>query len=298
MHVANRWLIVALAAAGTPAAAQDREVQITRTHVAGGVYMLQGSGGNIGLSIGPDGAFLIDDQFAPLTPQILASVSEVTKRPVRFVVNTHWHFDHTGGNENLGEAGAIIVAHENVRRRMSTEQFMEALDRRVPASPEAALPVVTFADAMTFHWNGDEIRVVHVAPAHTDGDSFVHFRKANVIHAGDVYFNGAYPFIDVSSDGSLQGTIEAVSLILKAADEDTKIIPGHGPLSDVASLRDYHRMLIAVNGRIRRLVDDGRSRKEVIDARPTADFDEAWGGGFMSPDRFVGIAYDGIMRRR
>ncbi|MCP4249053.1 MAG: MBL fold metallo-hydrolase, partial [bacterium] len=220
-------IIVAIAAGTAPAGAQDLEdVEIETTKVAENLYMLVGAGGNIGLSVGPDGAFLIDDQFAPLTEKITAAIKAVTEAPIRFVVNTHWHFDHTGGNENLGKAGAVIVAHENVRRRMSTEQFIAAFDRRVPASPPGALPVITFADAVTFHLNGDELHVFHVAPAHTDGDSIVHFRKANVLHLGDTFFDGMYPFIDVSAGGSIAGMIEAVDRALKLCDDKTKIIPG------------------------------------------------------------------------
>jgi cyclase len=151
----------------------------------GGVYMLTGSGGNIGLSVGDDAAFVVDDQFAPLTPKILAAIATVTSKPVRFVVNTHWHFDHTGGNENMGKTGAVLVAHDNVRKRMSTDQFIEFFKRAEPAAPRGALPIVTFNDSTTFHLNGDDIVAFHVQPAHTDGDVVVHFTKANVIHMGE-----------------------------------------------------------------------------------------------------------------
>ena len=182
------------------------------------------------MSVGKSGTYLIDDQYAPLSDKILAAIKAITPDPVRFVVNTHWHGDHTGGNENMGKAGALLVAHENVRRRMSTEQFMAAMGRKIPPSPEEALPVVTFTDAMTFHWNGDEIRVYHVPPAHTDGDSIVHFVKADVVHMGDIFFNGGYPFIDTSSGGRVDGVIEAADRVLAGIGEKTRIIPGHGPL--------------------------------------------------------------------
>ena len=262
--------------------------------VANGIFMLTGAGGNIGLSVGDDAAFVIDDQFAPLTKKILAAIAEKTDRQVRFVINTHWHGDHTGGNENMGQAGAIIVAHENVRKRMSTEQFIEAFDARVPPSPAAALPVVTFADSITFHWNGDDIRVFHVGPAHTDGDSVIHFQKANVIHAGDTFFNGLYPFIDSSSGGSIDGMIAAAELVLAIADEKTKIIPGHGPLCQKAQLQASYDMLVVARDRIRKLMDEGNTRDEVIAAKPTADLDEEWGGGFLQPDVWVGIVFDGL----
>ena len=271
-------------------------VRIEAVPVADGIFMLTGSGGNIGLLVGDDAAFVIDDQFAPLTKKILAAIAEKTDQPVRFVINTHWHGDHTGGNENMGQAGAIIVAHENVRKRMSTEQFIEAFDTRVPPSPEAALPVVTFADSIMFHWNGDDIRVFHVGPAHTDGDSVIHFQKANVIHAGDILFNGFYPFIDASAGGGIDGMITATEQILAMADENTKIIPGHGPLCKKAELQASHDMLVVARDRIRKLMDEGNTRDEVIAAKPTADLDEEWGGGFLQPDVWVGIVFDGLAK--
>ena len=271
-------------------------VQIETVKVSENVYMLVGSGGNIGLSIGEDGAFMIDDQFAPLTEKILVAVHKLTDEPVRFLVNTHWHGDHVGGNENMGKAGAIIVAHENVRERMSTENFMEAFNRTVPASPKAALPIVTFADAVTIHWNGDDVHVLHVDPAHTDGDSIIHFRNANVLHMGDTFFKGMYPFIDVSSGGSIDGVIAAADTALTLCNEKTKIIPGHGELADADDLRAYRDVLQAVRDRVRSLVDAGKTRDEVIAAKPSAKFDADWGGGFMQPDVWVGIVYDGMTK--
>ena len=296
MSLRYRVPILAVAVlAAAPAFSQIAEdVVIEATRVAGNVSMITGRGGNIGLCVGDDGAFLIDDQYAPLTEQILATVAELTPEPVRFVVNTHWHGDHTGGNENLGEAGAIIVAHENVRKRLSTDQFMAAFDRTVPASPEGALPVITFNDSVTFHWNDDEIHVIHVKPAHTDGDAIIHFREANVIHMGDVFFNGMYPFIDVSAGGRIAGVIKAADQALKLANDRTRIIPGHGELSGVAELRAYRAMLQTVHDRVQALIADGRSRDEVIAAKPTRDLDDQWGGGFMKPDQWVGIVYDSM----
>jgi len=289
--------LTALLALTAPALAQVAEdVVVEATPIAGNVHMITGRGGNIGLSVGDDGAFLIDDQFAPLTGQILAAVAELTPQPVRFVINTHWHFDHTGGNENLGKAGAIIVAHENVRKRLSTDQFMAAFDRTVPASPPGALPVITFTDSVTFHWNDDEIRVIHVRPAHTDGDAIIHFRKANVIHTGDLYFNGMYPFIDAGAGGRIAGMVAAVDRVLELTDDRTRIIPGHGELSGVAELRAYRGMLKTVHDRVRKLIDEGKSRDAVIAARPTHDLDEKWGRGFMQPDTWVGIVYDSMVR--
>ena len=187
--------IVALTSGPLPAQQDMQDVEIMTTHVAGGIYMLQGRGGNLGLSIGEDGAFLVDDQFAPLTEKIIAAIRAVTDQPVQFVFNTHWHGDHTGGNENLGKAGALIVAHENVRKRLNPAEFRELVGRSQQAPPDA-LPVITFTDQVTFHWNGETIHAIHVPPAHTDGDALVHFVGANVVHMGDLFFNGRYPFID------------------------------------------------------------------------------------------------------
>jgi glyoxylase-like metal-dependent hydrolase (beta-lactamase superfamily II) len=248
----------------------------------------------MGLSIGEDGAYLIDDQYAPLTEKILAAVKELTPDPVRFVINTHWHGDHTGGNENMGDAGALLVAHEYVRRRMAAGTFMEAFDRQVEPAPEGALPVVTFTDAITFHWNGEEIRAFFVGPAHTDGDSIIHFVKADVFHMGDTLFNGMYPFIDVSSGGRIDGMIAAADRVLKVATEKTRLIPGHGPLATKADLQAYRDMLAQVRDRVAKLKAEGKSAEEVVAAKPTADFDEKWGGGFMEPDVWVGLVYQSM----
>ena len=272
--------------------AQDfDDVQIEVVDIAGGIHMLLGSGGNIGVSAGADGVFLVDDQFAPLTDKIRAAVRGITDGPLRFVLNTHWHGDHTGGNENLGKAGVLIVAHENVRERMSVDQFMEAFNRTVPAAPEKALPVVTFTDAVTFYLNGDEIRAFHVPAAHTDGDALVHFRRANVVHMGDTFFNGRYPFVDLASGGSVGGVVDVAELALAIIDGETKVIPGHGPLGDKASLRAYRDMIVAVRSRVSRAVDQGQSIEQVLASKPTADFDGEWRG---NAERFVRIVYDDL----
>jgi len=283
--------------AALPAVAQQQDfskVEVKAQKVTEGVYMITGSGGNIGLSVGKDGCYVIDDQYAPLTGRILAAIKAISPAPVRFVVNTHWHGDHTGGNENMGKTGALLVAHENVRLRMSTEQFMAAMDRKIPPAPEAALPVVTFADAVTFHWNGDEIRVYHVPPAHTDGDVIIHFVKADVVHMGDVFFNGSYPFIDTSSGGRIDGYLSAADRVLAGIGERTQIIPGHGPLGTKADLQAFRGMLKTARDRIATLKSGGKSRDEVIAAKPTADLDAKWGGGFMKGDTFTGLAYDSL----
>lgn len=270
------------------------DVTIEAIKAGDGVHMLVGQGGNIGVSTGSDGAFVIDDQFAPLTDSILAAIWRIDDKPVRFVVNTHWHGDHTGGNENMGRAGALIVAHENVRARMSVEQFMEAFGRTVPASPPGALPVVTFTDAMTFHWNDEEIHIFHVAHAHTDGDAIIHFRRANVLHMGDTYFKGRYPFIDLGSGGSIDGVIAAADQAIALADDQTRIIPGHGGLSNRAELTTYRDVLIAMRDKIQAMAQSGMSKDAVIAAKPTQDYDAEWGVGFMKPDQWVGIVFDSL----
>ena len=296
-----RDLIAALAfAAALPAPAQQdfSRVEIRTTKLGESTYMMQGAGGNLGLSIGEDAVFLIDDQFAPLTGKIQAAIAGLTAKPVRFVLNTHWHGDHTGGNENFGKSGAIVVAHENVRSRMSAEQFIELMKMTEKASPKGALPIVTFASSVTFHLNGDEIRVFHVPKAHTDGDAMVHFAKSDVLHMGDVYFNGMYPFIDTSSGGSIRGTIAACDRALGIVSDSTKIIPGHGPLSNKAELKAYRDMLAAVADRIGKLVADGRKEEEILAANPTAEFDAKWGAGFMKTPRFVQMVVMDLQRNR
>jgi len=259
---------------------------------------MTGAGGNLGLSIGEDAVFLVDDQFAPLTPRIQAAIAKLTDKPVKFVLNTHWHFDHTGGNENVGKAGAIIFAHENVRKRLSAEGFIEFLGMKTQPEPKLALPVVTFTRDLTFHLNGDDIDVHHVPHAHTDGDSIVQFRRSNVVHMGDAFFNKLYPFIDTSSGGSVAGVITAAGRILKVAGDDTKIIPGHGPLGSKADLRAFHDMLSAVSGNIRAQIRAGRTLEQVTDSKPTAKYDEVWGKGFLAPDKFVAMLYGNLTKKK
>ena len=263
-------------------------VQVTSTKVAGNVHMIVGSGGNIGLMAGDDAAFVVDDQFAPLTPKILAAIKAITPQPVRFVMNTHWHFDHTGGNENMGQAGALIFAHENVRKRMSTEQFIEALKIKQPASPRGALPVVTFTDTVSFHLNGDSIVVFHVAPAHTDGDVMVMFTKANVVHTGDVFVSAGFPFVDRSSGGTINGIISATERLVAVTNADTKIIPGHGPLSDRARVKAYHDMLVVMRDRMKKEIASKHTIDQVLASKMTAEYDKDWPNG---RERFLRILY-------
>ena len=297
--IRNLSLVVILGLAGPLHAQQDfSKVRIEVTPVADGLYMLTGAGGNMSLSVGADGAFLVDDQYAPLTEKILAAIAEITSENVRFVVNTHWHGDHTGGNENLGKAGAILVAHDNVRVRMSTEQFQEVFNRSTPASPPIALPIVTFDFRLIFHWNGHEIHAFHVPNAHTDGDAVINYANSNVFHMGDVFFNGLYPFIDVSSGGTIDGIIAAVERVLNypPLNSETKFIPGHGPLAGPDELRTYLDLLRTVRERIQSMIDDGMSEDQVVAANPTREYDAEWGGGFMNPETFTRLAYQSLER--
>ncbi len=272
---------------------------VTVVPVAPGLAMLSGGGGNVAVSYGTDGIFVVDDQFAPSVPGILDAIAKLQAGPVRFVINTHWHGDHTGGNEALGTQGAVIVAHDNVRKRMSVPQFTQLFDRKTPASPPGALPVVTFAESVTLHLNGDDVQVRHVDPAHTDGDAFVYFAAANVLHAGDLYFNGFYPFVDASSGGSVRGLIRACDVLLQVANDATKIVPGHGPLSNAAELRAYREMLRTVVDRVAALIGEGRTLEQVIAAKPTAEFDAKWGGSaFMPPERFLQVVYADLATSR
>lgn len=291
-----RGIIASVGLLALPVIAQQdfSTVEIETTELSGGVYMLTGRGGNIGVSVGDDGVFVIDDQFAPLSEKILASIGKLSDKPVSYVINTHWHGDHTGGNENFGAAGAVVVAHENVRERMSTKQFMKAFGREVPASPDTALPVVTFSDSVNFYFNETQIQVMHIPLAHTDGDSMVLFTEANVLHMGDTFFNGFFPFIDTSSGGSLEGVIGAAEKALSLVDDDTKIIPGHGPLSNKSDLENYLAMLNEVKSIMSPLVSSGQTRKDIVAANPLEEVGKTWGNGFMKTDVFTGIVVDAM----
>jgi glyoxylase-like metal-dependent hydrolase (beta-lactamase superfamily II) len=283
------------------AAAQQPDlskVDVKTTKLGDGIYMLSGAGGNLGLSVGEDAVFLVDDELAPLTEKIKAAIAAISDKPVRFVLNTHWHLDHTGGNENLGQGGALIVAHDNVRKRMSVDHFIKDLNMKIQASPKVALPVITFAESATFHINGDEIHAVHVPPAHTDGDSVVHFRKSNVLHLGDTFFNGSYPFFDMSTGGSFDGMIAAAEKALSMCDASTKIIPGHGPLADKKALETYLSVLRTIRDRVKKLVDAGKTVDEAIKAKPLADFDATWGKGFLQPEQFLRLVHASLSGAR
>ncbi|MEO1135337.1 MAG: MBL fold metallo-hydrolase [Pseudomonadota bacterium] len=285
-------IFAAAAICAGPAAAQRdfSDVEIKTTEVVEGIYMLEGAGGNIGLSVGDDGAFVIDDQFAPLAEKILAAIADVSDKPVEFVVNTHWHGDHTGGNEAMSGAGAHIVAHDNVRKRLKEGLTREG-GRTTPPAPDEALPVITFSHSMSFFWNGHDIKVWHPENAHTDGDALIFFETANVAHMGDVFFNGGYPFIDLASGGDLDGYIKTNEKVLAKMDDDVRIIPGHGPLATKSDLQNTVDMLKDVRQRVQAQIDAGLDEDAAVAADPLRDLNEQWGSGFINGEFMVRTAH-------
>lgn len=286
-------LLLAVSALALPASAQDRfaDVQIQVTPIRDGLALLTGEGGNIVASVGADGTFIIDDQYAQLSDKIRAALATLGDQPVRFILNTHFHGDHTGGNQNFGAAGAVIVAQDNVRERMSRDQFLQTFKRNLKAAPPAALPLVTFSDGLSLHLNGQDVRAIHVAHAHTDGDALVWFEQAKVLHMGDLYFNGLYPFIDVDAGGSIHGMIAGVQRALAMIDDRVIVVPGHGPLSNRAELKRYGEMLVVLRDRIAALKAQGKSLQQAIQAKPSAEYDAALGGKFISPELLVELIY-------
>ena len=278
------------------AQAQDfSKVEITATKVAGNVHMLQGRGGNIGVSVGADGILIVDDQFAPLADKIKAALKNLGEGKLKFVLNTHWHGDHTGGNAHFGPE-APIIAHDNVRRRLSTEQKSELFKRTTPASPKEALPVITFDKSLSVHFNGEEIKVIHFPKGHTDGDSVIFFTTSNVVHMGDDFFVAAFPFVDLESGGSVQGLTKNIGDIIPKLAADVKIIPGHGPISTVADLKAYHQMLVETTAIVRRKM---RARKTLaqIKAEGLPEWKE-WGTGFIKTDAWLETIHRSLSMKR
>jgi cyclase len=292
MRFITGFAAVSLIALGALAYAQPADVKITTENVGPGVDVLFGQGGNIGVSHGEDGTVLIDDQFAPLTPKIQAAITGLGATPVKFLINTHWHGDHTGGNENFGKAGALIMAHDNVRVRMATPQTRG--DRTTPASPKIALPVVTYHDGLSLHLNGDEIRTHHMHDAHTDGDSIVIWKKANVVHMGDLYFNKVtLPFIDLNSGGNAKGMLAAIEKTLKLINPQTKIIPGHGPVASYADLQGYRDMLKSVIGAVQAGITAKKTLAQIQATKPAAKWDTN-PQAFIKGDAFVEAVYKSL----
>ncbi|MDX1576768.1 MAG: MBL fold metallo-hydrolase [Kiloniellales bacterium] len=297
-------LVLAIAVGPFPAAGQNWDaVEIEAIPLSDSVTMLTGRGGNMGLSVGADGVLLVDDQFAPLSEKILAAIGTIADRPgsqpVDLVLNTHWHGDHTGGNANFRAAGALVFAHDKVRETLLQRNFSkQAAEGAFVAAPE--LPVVTFSDDLTFHFNGETIRVIKVpaeaSGAHTDGDVIVHFTGSDVLHMGDVFFNGLYTFFDPSSGGRFEGMIEALALGLDLAGSETRIIPGHGGLAGRAEMADHHARLVEIRERTRAAIAAGTSKADFIASQPTADLAAAYQGRYqvMKPERFLELVYDDL----
>jgi len=264
------------------------------TKLSDTVTMIEGRGGNVAVSSGEDGVFVIDDQFADISSALLEEVARLTGEPIRFLINTHYHGDHVGGNTAFAEKGAVIIAHDNVYQRMSTEQFSSFMNSTTEPWPTGALPVISFSERMSLRMNGEIAAIHHVANAHTDGDSIIHFPVSNVIHMGDTFFNGFYPYIDLDGGGSINGFIGALETGISLADANTKIIPGHGPVTDVAGLKSYREIVIKARDSVQALVDQGKSLEEAIAAKPTAQWDEAMGKGFIGPAQLVTFIYNSL----
>lgn len=275
-----------------PAAAQQdmSKVEIKPQQLAPGVAVLFGAGGNIGVSYGGDGTVLIDDQFAPLTPKIQKAVADLGAQPVKFLINTHWHFDHSGGNENLGKAGALIMAHDNVRVRMAAGATVAG--NVTPPAAKVALPVITYADGLKLHLNGEEVRVIHVPAAHTDGDSFIHWTKSNVIHMGDLFMlQISFPFVDTGSGGNVRGFVAAADKALAIADDQTKIIPGHGAVATKSDLQNHRNMIATVIAKIEAGIKAGKTLEQIKTEKPTEGFGVS-PNGFITADGFVETVYN------
>lgn len=290
-------LLVLISALPVFAAAQTdfSKVQIKATKVAGNVYMLEGSGGNIGVSVGSDGILIVDDQFAPLADKIRASLKELNPGKLRFILNTHWHGDHTGGNAAFSPE-APIIAHDNVRKRMASEQYSELFKRTTPASPKEALPVITFDKSLTVHFNGEEIRAIHFPQGHTDGDSVVFFTASNVVHLGDDFFAGRFPYVDIDAGGSVEGLAKNIGEIIGKIPADAKLIPGHGPISTVDDLKAYHRMLVETTDIVRKKIAAGKTLDQ-IKSEGLADEWKSWGAGFIKTDMWLGLVHRSLTRK-
>jgi cyclase len=271
------------------------KVEIETEKAGDGVYVLFGDGGNIGVCIGDDGALLVDSQFAELNEKVTAAIAAIKDVPIRYVLNTNWHYDHVSGNKPLAEGGAIIIAQIDTRKRMITVQYHPMFDTKVPPYPESALPTVTFVKSITLHFNGGDIHAFHIKNAHSDSDIVIHFKNANVLHTGDIVFSSGFPFIDIPHGGSVNGMIKAVDQLLEMVDEETKIIPGHGPLTDRKGLKEYRDMMITVRDRIKKQMDEGQTLEEILASNPIEGF-EMKGPG-VPAEMFVTIIYNDLTQK-
>ena len=288
-------MIICLCAMRT--GAQDfSKVEIKVTKVSGNVYMLEGSGGNIGVSVGPDGILIVDDQFAPLADKIKAALKTLGEGKLKFVLNTHYHGDHTGGNIAFGP-DAPIIAQTNVRKRLSEEQKSKFFNRTTPASPKEALPVITFDDAVSVFFNGEEIKVIHFPHGHTDGDSVIFFTGSNVVHMGDDFFNGRFPVVDLEAGGDVEGMTKNVGDIISKLPAGVKIIPGHGPLTDAEGLKAFHNMLLQTTDIVRKRMAAGKTLDQ-IKAEGLPEEWKSWGGGFIKTDLWLTLIYNSLSAKK
>jgi cyclase len=289
-------LFVCALPAGAVAQQPDySKVEIKATKVAGNVYMLQGSGGNIGVSVGTDGILIVDDQFAPLADKIRATLKGLNQGKLRFILNTHWHGDHTGGNVAFGPE-APIIAHDNVRKRLSTEQRIDFFKSTVPPAPKEALPVITFNQSLSVHFNGEEIRAIHFPNGHTDGDSVIFFTTSNVVHLGDDFFSGSFPFVDVDNGGNVVGLAKNIGEIITKIPAGAKLIPGHGPLSTIDDLKLYHRMLLETTDVVRKKVAAGKTLDQVK-TEGLPDEWKSWGAGFIKTEQWIELIHISLTRK-
>ena len=272
------------------------KVEVKATKVAGNVYMLQGAGGNIGVSVGDDGILIVDDQYAPLADKIRAALKGIADKKLRFILNTHWHGDHTGGNVVFGPE-APVIAHDNVRKRLSTEQRSEVFKSTTPAAPKEALPIITFNQSLTVHFNGEEIRAIHYPQGHTDGDSVIFFTASNVVHLGDDFFAGRFPFVDLESGGSVEGLIKNIGEIIGKIPAGAKLIPGHGPISTIDDLKTYHGMLQQTTEIVRQKIAGGKTLEQVKSEGLPAEW-APWGTGFIKTDRWVETIYKSLTAKK
>ena len=286
--------LAALLATTGSISAQEKKVEFSTFQLSDTIYMLRGRGGNVGVSSGEDGLYIIDDQVQPVTSQLLQAIGKISDKPIRFIINTHYHADHTGGNETIGKSGALIIAHDNIHKRMTTEQVSIFMKNTTPPYAKDALPVVTFNDQISLHFNGETATAYHVAHGHTDGDSIIHFPASNVIHMGDMYFNTLYPYVDLDAGGSIQGMVHAADLALSLADDGTRIIPGHGPLAVTEDLRTYRDYLIKASANVQTLIDEKLSLQQIIAAQPTAEWDDDLGKTWITPAQFVTFIYNSL----
>ena len=278
--------------AGVQAQTDFSKVQMKATKVAGNVYMLEGAGGNIGVSVGEDGLLIVDDQFAPLADKIRAALKGIADKKLKFILNTHWHGDHTGGNIAFGPE-ATIIAHDNVRKRLATEQKSTVFNTTTPASPKEALPVITFDQSLSVHFNGEDIRAIHFPHGHTDGDSVIFFSASNVVHLGDDFFAGRFPFVDLESGGSVEGLVKNIGELVNKIPADAKLIPGHGPISTLDDLKSYHRMLQQTTEIVRGKIAAGKTLDQIKSEGLPAEW-KPWGEGFIKTDRWVETIYKSL----